>query len=162
MDRISMCSNTLFMSNNMDARSSLRWLSASTMTLWHHFDSISDPEPHNLSQVVCSADTCLSLRLLPYARGQHINVLKHFVFVYVKCGCRKLFEVAISLNHDKSHHFDYTSDPEPQNLSQVVWVKLSKAPTVCPSTAYQCAQTHFMSSVDTGSCLRLLSASSTM
>ncbi len=50
MDSISMCSNTSYMSN-MDGGSSLRWLSASTMTWWHHFDSISDPEPQNLSQV---------------------------------------------------------------------------------------------------------------
>jgi len=41
---ISMCSNTLYMSN-MDERSSLRWLSASTMTLCHHFDSKSDSTP---------------------------------------------------------------------------------------------------------------------
>jgi hypothetical protein len=40
------------------------------------------------------------LKMLPYANAnrQHINVLKHFV--YVKYGCRKQFEVAISLNHD--------------------------------------------------------------
>ncbi len=51
MYSISMCSNTLYMSN-MDVGSSLRWLSASTMTLCNHFDSTSDPEPQNLSQVV--------------------------------------------------------------------------------------------------------------
>jgi hypothetical protein len=50
MDSISMCSNTLYMSN-MDARISLRLLSATTMTSWHHFDSTSDPEPQNMSQV---------------------------------------------------------------------------------------------------------------
>jgi hypothetical protein len=66
-----MHSNTLYMSN-MDVGSSLRWLSVSTMILWHHFDS--------------------------------------------------------------------TSDPEPQNLSQVGWVKLCKAATICLWTAYQCAQ----------------------
>jgi hypothetical protein len=32
------------------------------------------------------------------AYGQHINVLKHFV--YVLYGCRKQFEVAVSLNHE--------------------------------------------------------------
>ncbi len=40
------------------------------------------------------------------------------------------------------HHFDITSDPEPQSLSQVGWVLLCKADTVCPFKAYQCAQTH--------------------
>jgi hypothetical protein len=38
MDSISMCSNTLYMSN-VDVGSSLSWLSDSTMTLYHHFDS---------------------------------------------------------------------------------------------------------------------------
>ena len=38
------------------------------------------------------------VRLLPYASGQHINELKHCV--YVKYGCRKQFEIAVSLNHD--------------------------------------------------------------
>jgi hypothetical protein len=51
MDSISMFSNTLYMSN-MDAGSSLRRLLASTITLCHHFDSTSDPEPINMSQVV--------------------------------------------------------------------------------------------------------------
>jgi hypothetical protein len=58
-----MCSNTQNMSN-MYVGSSLRWLSASAMTLSHHFDSTSDPEPQNLSQVgwvyMCEATTiCL-------------------------------------------------------------------------------------------------------
>jgi hypothetical protein len=35
------------------------------------------------------------VRLLPYAYGQHINELKHFVYVYYRCG--KQFEVAVSL-----------------------------------------------------------------
>ncbi len=39
------------------------------------------------------------------------------------------------------HHFDSTSDPEPQNMTQVVWVQLFKAATLCPWTAYECAQT---------------------
>ena len=40
MDSISMCSNTLYMSNmEMERGSSFRWLSASTMIQWHQFDS---------------------------------------------------------------------------------------------------------------------------
>ncbi len=50
MDSISMCSNTLY-TFDMDVRSCLRWQSASTMTKSHHFDSTSDQEPQNLSQV---------------------------------------------------------------------------------------------------------------
>ncbi len=60
MDSILMCSNTLYMSN-IDVGSSLRCLSASAVTQSHHFDSTSDPEPKNLSQVgwvwLCKADT---------------------------------------------------------------------------------------------------------
>ena len=44
-----------------------------------------------------------------------------------------------------SHYFDDSaSHPEPQNLRQAGWVKLCKAATVCPWTAYQCAQTLFI------------------
>jgi hypothetical protein len=38
------------------------------------------------------------VRLQPYAYGQHINVLKHSV--YVQYGCGKQFEVAVSHHHD--------------------------------------------------------------
>jgi hypothetical protein len=42
IDSISMCLNTLYMIN-VEVGSSLRWLSASTLTKWHHYDSTSDP-----------------------------------------------------------------------------------------------------------------------
>jgi hypothetical protein len=48
---ISMCLNILYMSNE-DVGSSLKWLSASAMTLCHYFDSTSDPEPQNMTQEV--------------------------------------------------------------------------------------------------------------
>ena len=157
-DSKSMCSNTLFLSKNMDAGSSLRWLSASTMTLWHHFDSISDPEPQNLSQVVWIPVCVWGCYHMP---TDSISMCSNTLYMSnVNAGSYLRWLSASTMT--KSHHFDYTSDPEPQNLSPVVWVKLSKAPTVCPWTAYQCAQTHCMSSVDMGSCLRLLSASSIM
>ncbi len=38
------------------------------------------------------------LRLLAYVQKQHINVLKHIVYVW--CGCEKQFELAFSLNLD--------------------------------------------------------------
>jgi hypothetical protein len=76
MDSISMFSNTLYVSN-VDAGSSLRWWSASTITLCHHFDSTSDHKPQNLTKV-CGYNW---LRLLPHAHGQQINVFKHFVYV---------------------------------------------------------------------------------
>jgi hypothetical protein len=50
IDSISMCSNSLFMSN-VDAGGTLRRLLASTTILCHHFDSTSDPEPQIMNQV---------------------------------------------------------------------------------------------------------------
>ncbi len=50
MDSISICSNTCYM-YNLDAGCSLRRLSASTMMLLHRFDSTSDLDSQNLSQV---------------------------------------------------------------------------------------------------------------
>jgi hypothetical protein len=44
MDSVSMCSNTLYMSN-VNVGSSLSQLSASTITLSHHFDYTSDHKP---------------------------------------------------------------------------------------------------------------------
>jgi hypothetical protein len=51
MYSISMCSNTWIMFN-LVVGSSFRWLAASAMTSCHHFDSTSDPEPPNMTQVV--------------------------------------------------------------------------------------------------------------
>ncbi len=98
MDIIPVCVNTLCMSN-VDAGSSLRHLSASTMTQWHHFDSTSDHVPQNLTQVV----GCNCLRLLPYTHGQHINVLKLFYMSNMDAG--RQFEVAVSLNHNTMKSF---------------------------------------------------------
>jgi len=61
----------------MDAGSSLNRMAASIMTQWHHFHSPSDPEFPNLSQF----EKYHGVKLLPYAYGKHINVLKHFVYV---------------------------------------------------------------------------------
>ena len=52
LDSISMWSNT-FVCLIWIWELSLRCLSVSTMTKWHHFDISSDPEPHNLNR------TCL-------------------------------------------------------------------------------------------------------
>jgi len=50
MESTSMCSNTLYMSN-MDVRSTLKWMTASTVTKWHHFHSISDQNPKYVAQL---------------------------------------------------------------------------------------------------------------
>ena len=56
------------------------------------------------------------VRLLSYAHGQHINMLKHFVCF--KYRCKKQFEVAISLNHDLLTSFWLHKLPHPR-----IWVK---------------------------------------
>ncbi len=52
-------------------------------------------------------DYCV--RLLLYAYGQHINVLKQFV--YVKYRWEKQFDVAVSLNHDVMTSFQLHKQP---------------------------------------------------
>ncbi len=63
---------------------------------------------HQLKLVVLLLLTSFLIRRAPHrvwlckaadiCHGQHIKALKHFV--YVKYGCLKQFEVAVSLNHD--------------------------------------------------------------
>jgi hypothetical protein len=53
--------------------------------------------PGNIGEAQDDA-TIAEKRLLLYANGQHINVLKHFV--YVEYGCGKQLEVSTSINHD--------------------------------------------------------------
>ncbi len=85
MDSISVYSNTLCLSN-VDTGSSLRWLSASTMTWWRHFDSISDPEPQNLSQVrggeMCKAATICLWTAYQYPQTLCICLIWIWVAVY--------------------------------------------------------------------------------
>jgi hypothetical protein len=56
-----------------------------------------------------------------------MNVFKQFVIFYDGWG--KQFQVAVSLNNDVMTSFDSRSDPEPQNLSLILWTKLFEAAT---------------------------------
>jgi hypothetical protein len=117
MDSISMCSSTLYLSN-MDAGSSLRWLSTSTMTKSHHFDSTSDPEPHNLSQVVWIPVWVWGCYHMPM---DSISMCSNTLYMSnVDTGSCLRWLIASTMT--KAHHFDYTSVPEPHNLSQAVWI----------------------------------------
>ncbi len=65
-----------------------------------------------------------SLRLLPYAHGQRINVLK--CFVHVLCGFRKQFEVTVSLNHGVLtscwlHTLSRTTTSDSSSVGITVW-----------------------------------------
>ena len=85
--------------SRLDGGSGLRWLSASTMMQWHHFGLTYDPEPQNLSQV----GWVYLYKAAMDAFGQHINVLKHLMYVLIRWG--KQFEMAVSLNHDAMASF---------------------------------------------------------
>ena len=62
----------------------------------------------------------ICVRLLPYAHGQHINVLRYVI--RLRWMLEAVVEVAVSRNRGLITLFDSTSDPEPQNLGQVVWI----------------------------------------
>ncbi len=76
MGSISMCLNTLYMSN-VDVGSSL---SCCQPQPWCN-DIILPPQVTQNPRIWAKKCGYNSLRLLPYTHGQHINVLKHFVFV---------------------------------------------------------------------------------
>ena len=59
-----------------------------------------------------------------YANGQHINMLKHFVYVWYGWGSQ--FEVDVSLRHDVMTSFRlHICHPDPQNLSHLVLVAIT-------------------------------------
>jgi hypothetical protein len=88
-----MCSNTSYTSN-MDVGCSLGPLAASTMTPQHH--------------LAPRYPTCtgVTVRLDPQAQPQHMNVLKHFI--YLQYGCGMQFGTSCSLNHDTTTSFGST------------------------------------------------------
>ncbi len=88
-----------------------------TSLFWHHkWPRTPKSDPSNVGKIY--------LRLMPYAHGQHINVLKNFEYVW--CGCRKHFEVAVSLNHGIMTSFwlnkwPRTTKYEPSKVGMTVW-----------------------------------------
>ena len=72
---------------------SLRRISASTMTSWHHFHSTNYPE----SQIWGQLGRCNSIRAQSYSLERAYQLPKHYV--HAKYGCMKWSEVNISLNH---------------------------------------------------------------
>ena len=136
MDSISMCSNSLFMSF-VDAGSSLRWLSASTMTdniiLTPQVTQTSDPR----SVGIPIWGYCRSMPLAS------ISMCQNALFMSVMDDGSTLRWLS-TLTTTQWHHFVSTSYPaEPPNLTQVMWIELFENTniTICRWTAYQCAQT---------------------
>ncbi len=76
MDSISMFSNTLYMSN-VDGETV--WVGCQPQ-LWCN-DIMLTPQVTKNPKIWPKKCGYICLRLLPYAHGQHTNVLKHFVYV---------------------------------------------------------------------------------
>jgi hypothetical protein len=87
-----------------------------------HFSKKSPP-PH--------LNRCYSVRVHPYAHPEYMNVLKHFI--YLQYGCWMQFGTSCSLNHDTTTSFGSTLP----HLNRCY----SKVGPICPTTAYECAQT---------------------
>ncbi len=97
------------------------------------------------------------VRLILYAYEQHINVLKHFVYVWYGGG--KQFEVAISLNHDimtsiRLHKWPKTPKSEPSRVGLTV-IGCYHMPM---DSISMCSNTLYVSNKDARISLRLLSA----
>ena len=98
------------------------------------------------------------LRLMPNAHVQHNNVLKHLVHIW--CGCRKHFEVAVSLNHDRMTSFWFHKWPriiksEPSKVGMTVRGYCH----IPMDSISMCSNTLYMYNLDVGSSSSWLSAS---
>ncbi len=98
------------------------------------------------------------LRLMPYAQGQHNNLLKHFVYVW--CGRRKHFEVTVSLNHDIMtsfwfHKWPRTTKYEPSKVG----ITVRGCCHIPMDSILMCSNTFYVYNLNAGSSLSWLSAS---
>jgi hypothetical protein len=104
--------------------------------LWHHnviWLNLTPPAmtpQHHLAQPYPTC-TGVTVRLDPQAQPQHMNVLKHFI--YLQYGCGMQFGTSCSLNHDTITSFGSTLP----HLHR----RYSKVGSTGPTTAYECAQT---------------------
>ncbi len=149
-----MCSNTLYISN-VHAGSSLRWLSASTMTLSHCFDSTSDPEHQIMSQVLW-VQLFEATVICPWKACQCAHTLC-ICLVWMR---EAMVEVAVSFNYVVMtpfwlHKWPRAPNYEPSKLGITLW-GYCHFPT---DSISMCSNTLYMSYVDAGSSLRWLSAS---
>ncbi len=154
MDRMSMFSNTLYMSN-VDVGSS-GWGGCQPQP-WCD-DIILTPQVTQNPKLWAKEAGYNCLRLPPFSHKQHINMLKHFV--YVLCGCRKHFELAVSLNHDVMtsfwlHKWPRTPKSEPSSVGITVWGYCYMP----MDSILMCSNTLNMSNMDAGSSLSWLSVS---
>jgi hypothetical protein len=105
-----------------------------------HFSKKSPP-PH--------LNRCYSVRVHPCAHPQHMNVLKHFI--YLQYGCGMQFGTSCSLNHDTTTSFGSTLP----HLHRCY----SKVGSTGPTTAYEGSNTSYTSNMDVGCSLGPLAAS---
>ena len=93
----------------------------------------------NLGQL---GQQCNSVRVRPYAYPQHMNVLKHFL--YIQYGCGEVVRGVVQ-PHSCQHIINSSHHPQPDypNLGQLVGQQViqCKGALICLSTAYEHAQT---------------------
>ena len=149
------CSITLYMSI-MDVWSSLRWISASTMTIWHLFHSTSDPDFPDLGPIwlvwQCEGATIFPWDSIPMAQSLCISMSNMDVW----SSLRRILASTMML----WHHFHSTCYPEFPNLGQtwLVW-QYKKDATIFLWDSILMAQTLYMSIMDVWSSLRRILAS---
>jgi hypothetical protein len=120
INSISMCSKTVYVFN-VDAGSSVRRWSASTMPLYHHFDYKSDHKPQNLTQVMW-LNLFETTSLCQWTAYQCAQTL---------CMCLMWMQeavwVAVNVNHDAMTSFwlhmwpRITTKSDPSNVGITVW-----------------------------------------
>ncbi len=120
MNSISMFSKTMYLSNVDEWEAD--WVGCQPQP-WCN-DIMLTPQVNQNPKIWAKKCGYDSLRLLPYAHGQHIYMLKHVV--YIKCGCRMQFYLAVSLKHDLMtsfwlHKWPRTPNSDPTIEGITIW-----------------------------------------
>ena len=121
----------------MDVGCSQWLLTASNMTPQHQF-GFTLPQVYKI--LPSPAQVYNSVRMHPYAHPQHMKVLKHIVYFQYGCGMQSV--MVYSLNHDITTSFALSHTPIfLKSTPHLQRYQHKGAPTICPSTASQGAQT---------------------
>ncbi len=97
----------------------VRGVVQSTMSTHHYFTPPSSDYP-NLGQL---GQQCNCLRVLPYAYPQHMNVLKHFL--YIQNGCGEEVRGVVQPQPCQQNHYLPPPSPDYQ-----IWVSLARSVTM--------------------------------
>ncbi len=154
LDSISMCSNNFYMCN-VEAGSSLRWLSASTMTLCNRFWL------HTRPWTPKSDPSSVGITVWGYCHMpmESISICSNTLYLS-NVDAWEAVEVAVSFNHDVMtsfwlHKWPRTPKYEPSSVGITVWGNCCMS----MDSISMCSNNLYMSNVEAGSSLRWLSAS---